>query len=1025
MFRSGSGRAPAWALRFVLVMLAALLSACGGGGGGGGTSAGADGTSTPVVAPGASIVAVVTSPALVGDPVKFTGVPTGSRAPLTLDWDFGDGSVATAAAGVEHSYAAPGTYRVTFRVTDAAGVRATATSSVVIEPRSGLSITTDRSEYTVGQPVRLSASGDYRNAKTYEWDFGDGRRASGPETEVTYAALGQRTVTLIATYEQGYQRKAQATIGVSTSTPSFTLSAPAAIYPSRAVVLTATPGSDGNERTDWNFGDGSSLSQGAADVPHAFARSGTYQVTATRTNRTGYQYSATMSITVLPPPPPSGLTLEPVQQQAQPGQGSAEVSFVGRVANDAGDLGTLYAWDFGDGSRSAQSTVPTANHSYASAGSYVVTLTATNSYGLSTTGTATVSVGPRQVLKLLAGQGVTGTLVDGPALSARFLQPGGMSFDADGNLFISDSGNRVVRKLSPRGEVSTVKLPAGFGVETHRPDSRDFELVAFGSGELVAADVDWFSTRVVRVNPDGSSQPDDRFSPLARVDAIARAPSGAIAIASESQIWLLEPNGKLAVLAGGRNLAGRADGPGSQARFAAIRKMGFDAWGTLYVADEYRIRKVAPDGTVTSVAGNVLYEPPRDGVGSDARLGSVYDIAVAPDGTVYMMSYYEDSIRQVSPSGEVHTLMVSLRFPNGDAAVPGGIAVSPDGTLVVSDVNKGVIRRINGNGSLTTIAGVEWINRRVDGQGAAAVFFQPTGIAQGPSGVLYVVDAGNSALRKVTLSGEVTTLATFPGSDVVQFNRYLDWRNPLLGGVAVDDQENVYVADTRMHVIRKVSPNGTSIVLAGLTNMAGSTDGVGPEARFDGPMGVAVDAARNVYVSDSRNHSIRKITPNGKVTTIAGLPRNEGYRDGVGGDAYFSFPTSLAAAPDGTLWVADYDNMLLRKITPGGAVTTVAGKRGGYCSDAGPLGTNCVNYPTSLSYDVSTGDVYVVSASDGIQRLRANGWYETLMPGYFWTRPVLGPLPAHAGSAFGVAVLSNGQLALTSGNAVLITSFGP
>ncbi|MDI4635337.1 PKD domain-containing protein [Pelomonas sp. V22] len=1007
-------------------MLVALLGACGGGGAGSGsgsgigTSPGPDITPTPVVAPGASIVAVVTSPALVGDTVKFTGVPTGSRSPLSLDWDFGDGGVATAGTAVEHSYAAAGTYRVTFRVTDAAGVRATATTSVVIEPRTGLSIATDRNDYTVGQTVRLSPSGDYRNAKTYDWDFGDGRRASGPEAEVAYAALGQHTVTLVATYEQGFQRKAQATVGVSTNTPTFALSAPAVIYPLRAASLTATPGSEVGGRTDWNFGDGSSLAQGAADVPHTYARSGTYQVTATRTNKTGFQYTATMSITVLPPPPPSGLTLESAQLQVLPGQSSAEVSFVGRVANDAGDLGTLYTWDFGDGSRSSQSAVPSASHTYASAGSYVVTLTATNSYGLSATGTATVSIGPRQVLKLLAGQGVTGTLIDGPALSARFLRPEVMSFDADGNLFISDHGNGVVRKLSAQGEVSTVQIPDGSGLEKSG-SARYFQVAAFGSGELIASGYDGNSTSFVRVNPDGSSVPDNRFSPVPYVTAFARAPSGAIAIAAGVQIWLLEPNGKLAVLAGDRLSSGNIDGPGWAARFAYIRQMGFDAAGTLYVADRTRIRKVAQDGTVTSLAGHFLIDSPRDGIGSDARLGVIDDFAVAPDGTVYMLS--AESIRQINPSGEVRTLPISLQFPNRDASVTRGIALSPDGTLFVSDWNKGVIRRINGDGSLTTVAGREWISRRVDGQGAVAVFFQPTGIAQGPSGALYVADAGNRALRKVTLGGEVSTLAMFPGSDTVQFRKPLDPRSALLGGVAVDDQENVYVADTLMHVIRKVSPNGTSTVLAGLANTTGASDGVGTEARFDGPMGVAVDAARNVYVSDARNYLIRKITPAGKVTTLAGLVGKWGSSDGVGGDASFWFPTSLAAAPDGTLWVADRDNQLLRKITPDGAVTTVAGIRPD-CYVDGPVGKTCIQYPLSLSYDASTGDVYVIS-SDGVERLRANGRYETLMPVGKHGRPVLGQLPAFVGEAYGVAVLSNGQIAVTSGNAVLITSFGP
>ena len=144
-------------------------------------------------------------------------------------------------------------------------------------------------------------------------------------------------------------------------------------------------------------------------------------------------------------------------------------------------------------------------------------------------------------------------------------------------------------------------------------------------------------------------------------------------------------------------------------------------------------------------------------------------------------------------------------------------------------------------------------------------------------------------------------------------------------GVAVDTNGNVYAADTSNHTIRKIAPSGAVTTLAGLAGSSGSTNGTGSAARFFNPFGVAVDNTGNVYVADTYNHLIRKITPAGVVTNFAGLAAVPGTNNGTGTAAQFNKPFALAVGTNGNVYVADTYNHTVRMITPDGVVTTLAG----------------------------------------------------------------------------------------------------
>jgi sugar lactone lactonase YvrE len=255
------------------------------------------------------------------------------------------------------------------------------------------------------------------------------------------------------------------------------------------------------------------------------------------------------------------------------------------------------------------------------------------------------------------------------------------------------------------------------------------------------------------------------------------------------------------------------------------------------------------------------------------------------------------------------------RFKN-----PSGVAVDESGHVYVGDVRNNRIRKISPGGIVSTIAGER--EGAADGVGTQASLKRPMGLAVDANGNIYVADAGNHLIRKITPAGVVTTLAgsgkpEFADGDGVSAS----FSSP--SWVALDKNVNLYVSDFNNNRIRKITPSGVVTTLAG-SETAGYADGQGTAAQFKGPSGIAVDGIGNIYVGDRGNNRIRKISPSGVVTTLAGS-ETAGYADGQGKAAKFNNPTSLAVDGIGNLYVADNGNNRIRKITPSGTVTTLAG----------------------------------------------------------------------------------------------------
>jgi hypothetical protein len=657
---------------------------------------------------------------------------------------------------------------------------------------------------------------------------------------------------------------------------------------------------------------------------------------------------------------------------------------------------------------------------------------------------------------------------DGTNTAAHFDWPTGVAVDSAGNVYVADAGNSTIRKLTRAGTNLISSTIAGLACQYGSADGTNSEAQFFepmgvtvdGGGNVYVVDTGNFTIR--KITPDGTNWIVTTIAGLAgspgsadgtnsnarfgEGDYSGEGPSGIVAD-NHGNVYVtdtfnhtirkISPDGinwVVTTIAGLAGIPGSADGINSNAWFNQPFGIAMDAAGALYVADTYNqtVRKLTPVATesgtnwvVTTIAGSAGSLGSADGINSNARFNYPFGIAMDAAGALYVADTDNQTVRKLTPvateSGTdwVVTTIAGLAYQYGSADgtnsdarfnMPEGLAAESDGTVYVADTGNSTIRKIvlmNTNWVVTTAAGLAGGPGSDDGVNGDARFSSPTGTAVDNSGNVFVTDLDNNTIRKITPVGNdwvVTTIAGIAGSSGSDDGMNSNARFNSPAGIAVDGNGNLYVADGGNGTIRKVAPVGTNWVvttiagghqiiyyyyygLARPASVYNPDDGTNSDAYFDNPYGMAVDGKGNLYVTDEQ--TVRQVSPAGTnwvVTTIAGQPGSSGWADGTNGDVLFNGPAGLAVAPDGNVYVADEGNEAIRKLTPDGTnwvVTTIAGWPGVSGSQDG-VNTNMHFFqPYGIAVD-SDDNLYVADTGNNLIRKLApmgSDWVGTTIGG--------------------------------------------
>jgi sugar lactone lactonase YvrE len=516
----------------------------------------------------------------------------------------------------------------------------------------------------------------------------------------------------------------------------------------------------------------------------------------------------------------------------------------------------------------------------------------------------------------LAGSPGNAGSADGSASSARFLSPSGVAVDSAGNVYVADTGNNTIRVITSAGTVTTLAGSVGFT----------------GSADGAGSSARFSSPSGIAVDAAGNIYVSDR---------------------GNNTIRMVTSAGVVTTLAGLAGTPGFADGTGRSARFSSPSGIAVDGAGTIYVADTGNdtIRTITNSGVVTTLAGTAGSPGYGDGVPGEAHFSSPQGVAVDKMGNVYISDTGNDTIRVLTYQTEPWVSTLSGVPGRGGSAdgwgnaslllSPTALAADSQGDVYVADSGNDTIRaggfyegavQVSIQPTSQTVLVGAFVEIQAHSTGYPSCQWQLNGIAiPGATQPLLTInyataaDAGTYTVVVTNMAGSSAT----SNASTLKVNAPIGFATGNLvvnisggpNGVAVDGSDDVYFAAG--NAIEAVDPFGGAIVFAGSQAASGSTDGIGAAARFNSPTGMAADAAGNLYVADSGNNIIRKISANGAVTTLAGSNSGPGNADGEGPAAQFNNPVSVASDNLGNVYVADVGNNELRKVAPNGTTTTL------------------------------------------------------------------------------------------------------
>ncbi len=629
---------------------------------------------------------------------------------------------------------------------------------------------------------------------------------------------------------------------------------------------------------------------------------------------------------------------------------------------------------------------------------------------ISVTNTTPVSVSPiAYTFTTFAGFAGMGS-ADGVGGAAQFSFPTGIATDPAGNSYVADSQNYTIRKVTPAGVVTTIAGEQGFaGSDDGMGNAARFGYLGAtaldNAGNIYVADTgnetirkltltgtNWFVTTIAGQPNNGGTN--DGIGPAIQfgqptgvcVDSATNVYVADYSTFTIRKLSLIGTNWTSSTIAGMPGIQGTADGTNNASQFNSPSGLATDSSGNIYVAEYAAIRKITPvifahvasNWVVSTIAGDKSQAGTNNGTGTNAQFYFPQNLAIDPSTNIYVVENGNFDVRKIVPSGTnwVVSLLAGGKISSGSADgtgtnarffLPYGISMDSAGELYITDSANNEIRQLTPDGIVTTLAGAATQAADVDGAGPAARFNFPQGVAVDNSGYVYVADTGNQTIRIITPAGVVTTpygKATVGGTnDGVGENA----RFGMPEGIAVDEAGNLYVADTLNDTIRMIDRYGLVSTISGRPGQSGTNDGVGNAAMFAQPAGIAVDAATNLYVADTVNHTVRLLTRSGTnwtSSTIAGSPAVEFTNNGAGSGAGFLFINAIAVDAATNIYVVESSPVPhsgdVRELTKVGTNWVVSTIATGF--DA----------PGGIAVDAS-GDIFVTEQDNTIQKLTLAG----------------------------------------------------
>ncbi len=630
--------------------------------------------------------------------------------------------------------------------------------------------------------------------------------------------------------------------------------------------------------------------------------------------------------------------------------------------------------------------------------------------------------------------------LDGVTEAARFYHPSDLAKDSSGNFFVVDRDNHRIRKVTSAGVVTTFaggSAGAADGSGTSASFNSPRGIGIDSNDNLYVADTDNHTIRKIT-----SAGVVTTFAGTAGVSGSTNA-SGTSATFNYPTDVVVDTNGNIFVADSQNNLirkitnagvvttfagstsSGSIDGTGTDARFSTPKFLTIDSQNNLYVTDSinHTVRKITNAGVVTTIAGLAGINGHSDGAVNLASFDSPSGISIDSSSNLYVAEEGNHTIRKISKFQSVCTLAGSgsagYKNLTGEYAQfdsPQGVILDSSKNILIADYNNHLLRKVAAGNVVSTLAG-----KKSDQSDLASYEKLSAPMAlTADSGLNLYLAGSTSTIQEISyLTGNVYLLAgsgTAGSSDGTGENAEF---GGTIYGMATDASGNVYVADYSNHSIRMITTMGVVTTIAGTSGLSGDTDATGASARFYGPYGIVRDSYGDFFVSDSFNHTIRKVTSAGVVTTFAGTSGISGSTDATGTSAKFNLPGAITIDSNDNLYVVDYGNHTIRKITNAGVVTTLAGTAGvsGYLDGTGAVVR--FNYPQGISVD-RFDDLYVSDTGNNVVRkVTSAGVATTVVGSYGSTGVTLGTLPGTLSAPKGMYVDTSDNMYLLTEDAVL------